>query len=123
MKLWGDAQLELLANTVLQESGFLSTYDDTMETKWINIKWKLEHSKNHEFVLRLPLWDNLYKQYKTFKRDLLKHYEIKPTTMNTFHLDEEKMPEWAVLIIKMEKYRIATFQVSICILIYKQYTL
>ena len=121
MSLWNDAQMDLLANTVLQDSGFLSTYDDTMETKWKSIKWKLENSKNHEFVLKLPLWDNFYKQYKVFKRELLKHYEVKPTTMDTSHLDESKMPTWAVLIIKMEKYRIATFQVSVCKLIMFQH--
>ena len=111
--MWNDAQLELLANTVLNEGGFISTYNESMEIKWKRIKWKLESSKNREFVLSLPLWEGLYHQYKNFKRDLLKRYEINSDFMDISHLEEfEKlMPEWAVLIIKMEKYRVTVNQV------------
>ena len=76
MHLWNDAQLNLLVNTVLEEGGFISTYNESMEKKWKVIKWKLESSHNREFVLSLPLWEGLYRQYKTFKRDLMKKYEI-----------------------------------------------
>ena len=109
---WNDEQLDYLSKAVLDEAGFISTLDESMETKWNRIRNRLINSPQCNFACcNLALWEGLYKQYKEFKRDLISYYEISPETMDFSRALEDLKP-WAVLILHMEKYRKITNQVS-----------
>ena len=110
---FNDAQLDCLSNIVLDEAGFISTINESMEIKWNRIRLRLMNSSGNEFSsCQLALWEGLYKQYKDFKHDLINFHEIDPETMDMTHVDEGHLKSWAVLILHMEKYRKLTNQVS-----------
>ena len=115
MRQWNDAQLEFLTETILKEKGFIQNFSylnpDSMKQNWRRIRMIL--MENIAFAkFELPRWDTLYKEYKAFRRDLVKFYEINPQTMKTSHLRGKELKDWASLMISMEKFRVMSNEVS-----------
>lgn len=115
MRQWNDTQLEFITETVLNEKGFIPNFSfiepDSMKYKWRRIRLILADDISFANC-ELPRWDFLYREYKVFRRDLIKFYEINPETMKTAHLKGKELKEWASLMISMEKYRVMSNQVS-----------
>ena len=111
MNSWNNVQMEILSKVVLDEAGFISTFNETMVTKWDAIRNRLINSPGKEFKsCIIAQSEGLYNQYKILKRDMIKYYEIDPDSMDFSEIVDLK--PWQTLILHMEKYRKITNQVS-----------